>query len=80
MFQRKISEEAVAQVLDTGETIEHYPDDTPYPSMLVLGWLGSRPIHVVVADDAVNETRIVITAYQPDAQEWEGGFRRRRKP
>jgi hypothetical protein len=79
MFERQISEAAVIQVLDTGETIEHYSDDTPYPSRLVLGWSEARPIHVVVADDVAAELRIVITVYQPDPWEWEPGFRRRKK-
>jgi hypothetical protein len=34
----------------------------------------------VVADNAEDEIRIVITVYQPDLEEWEPGFRRRRKP
>ncbi len=80
MFQRQISYAAVLQVLVTGTTIEHYPDDLPYPSRLVLGWWESRPIHVVVADNAEEGTRIVVTVYEPDLEEWEPGFRKRRKP
>jgi hypothetical protein len=45
MFQRAISEIDVSAVLATGETIETYPDDTPYPSRLVLGWLGLAEWH-----------------------------------
>lgn len=37
MFGHRISEDDVHQVLLTGEVIEEYPDDTPYPSRLVLG-------------------------------------------
>ncbi len=80
MFQRQISYAAVLQVLVSGTTIEHYPDDLPYPSRLVLGWWESRPIHVVVADDTEEGTRIVVTVYEPDLEEWEPGFRKRRKP
>ncbi len=36
MFERHISEADVQQVLFAGKTIESYPDDTPYPSRLVL--------------------------------------------
>jgi len=35
---------------------------------------------VVVADDTEEGIRIVVTVYQPDLEEWEPGFRRRRKP
>jgi len=80
MFQRQISNAAVLHVLDTGTTVEQYPDDFPYPSRLVLGWWESRPIHVVVADDIEEGIRIVVTVYQPDLEEWKPGFTRRRKP
>jgi hypothetical protein len=51
MFQRRISSAAVLHVLETGDTVEQYPDDLPYPSRLVPGWRESQPIHVVVADN-----------------------------
>ena len=73
-----ISEPAVRHVIARGETIEDYPDDTPYPSRLVLGWDGPRPIHVVVADNADDDENIVITAYEPDPAEWESDFKRRK--
>jgi uncharacterized protein DUF4258 len=44
MPQRGINVEDVRQVLDTGEVIENYPDDCPYPSALVLGWVRGQPI------------------------------------
>lgn len=79
MYQRGISEPAVRHVISTGETIEDYPDDTPYPSRLVLGWRGRRPLHVVVADNGDDKENIVITVYEPDLTEWESDFKRRRK-
>ncbi|CUS33223.1 conserved hypothetical protein [Candidatus Nitrospira nitrificans] len=78
MFQRRISEENVKQVVAAGEIIESYPKDTPYPSKLLLGWQGSRPLHVVAADNVESDETIVITAYEPDPQEWETGFARRK--
>jgi hypothetical protein len=80
MFQRQISAAAVLHVLDTGAAIEQYLDDFPYPSRLILGWWNSRPIHVVVADNTEEGIRIVITVYQPSLEEWEPGFRKRKKP
>ncbi|WP_455244547.1 DUF4258 domain-containing protein [Petrachloros mirabilis] len=80
MFQRTISMEEVRQVIATGETIEAYPDDKPFPSRLILGWNGPRPLHVVVAKNAAAEEDIVITVYQPNAAEWDAGFRRRTRP
>jgi len=51
MFERRITEEEVRTTLEGGETIEHYPDDAPYLSRLLLGWAAGRPIHVVAADN-----------------------------
>lgn len=79
MFERWIGENDVRYVLETGEVIEDYPNDTPYPSRLVLGWHGSRPIHVVAAENSVEQQTIVITAYEPNLITWEPDFKRRRK-
>lgn len=76
MFQRAIDADDVRYVLKTGEVIERYPSDTPYPSYLVLGWRPSRP--VVAADDVVSEETIVITVYEPEPDLWELDFRRRK--
>lgn len=78
MFQRSITEKEVRHVLETGIIIEDYPDDTPYPSRLVLGWIDSRPLHLVVADNTDEETVIIITAYEPEPDQWEPGFQRRK--
>ena len=78
MALRDISEAEVRAVLTTGEAIEEYLDDTPFPSRLVLGWVGSRPLHVVAADNPEEEDTIVITVYEPEPDQWEVGFRRRR--
>lgn len=78
MAQRGIHEEDIKHVLLTGETIEVYAHDTPYPSELLLGWRDIRPIHVVVATDAGNKRKIVITVYEPDPNKWEADFKRRK--
>ena len=58
--------------------VEEYPDDTPYPSRLVLGWAGSRPLHLVLAGPTPEGDTVVVTLYEPDPGEWEAGFTRRR--
>ncbi len=78
MFERAITEEDVRKVLDEGEEIAGYPDDNPYPSRLLLGWRGERPLHVVAAYNAQDDETIVITVYEPDPTLWEDGFKRRR--
>jgi hypothetical protein len=44
MYQRSITAQEVHTVIQTGEAIEDYPNDVPYPSRLLLGWCGLRPI------------------------------------
>lgn len=78
MFQRRIRMEDVRHALATCEAIEEYPGDTPYPSRLVLGWCGERPLHLVVADNEKSDEKIIVTVYEPDAGEWERDFRRRK--
>ena len=78
MFQRNISEPDIHYVVNTGKIIESYPDDQPYPSRLVLGWRGARPIHVVVGDNQEEGEIVIITAYEPDPNRWESGFEKKR--
>ena len=80
MFERRIGIEDVQKALATGETIEDYPEDKPYPTKLILGYIGSKPLHVVVAgDDEMGEV-IVVTVYEPDSGQWDSTFRRRKRP
>lgn len=71
--------EEVKKVLATGEVIEDYPEDTPFPSGLMLGWSGSRPIHLVAANNSAAKETIIITVYEPELSQWEPGFKRRKK-
>ncbi len=78
MFERCISAAVVREALESGEVIADYADDKPYPSKLVLAYSEGRPIHIVVAENALEGEKIVITAYEPDKDVWEPNFRRRR--
>jgi len=77
MFERGISVDDVRAVIAQSETIQAYPDDKPYPSKLLLGWIGSRPVHVVVAEDASDGILIGVTAYEPDPVHWDSEFKRK---
>ena len=76
MSSRNIREEDVAHVVSEGKEIESYPDDKPYPSRLLLGWMASRPIHVVAATS--EHEIIIITVYEPDLSQWQPGFEKRK--
>ncbi len=69
----------ILTVLETGEIIEQYPQDEPYPSCLVLGRTREgRGLHSVCAPVPAERRLIVVTTYQPDPARWDSGFRRRR--
>ena len=78
MLERGISRSEVFEALLSGEEIENYPDDTPFPSALFLGWKGRDPLHVVVALDSMNQEAYIITTYQPDLEHFEANFKTRK--
>ncbi len=79
MFSRGITPEDVATVCRVHEVIKEYPEDKPYPSRLILGIAGKRPLHVVIADVPETEERIIITVYEPDEMKWDDAFQERIK-
>ena len=57
---------------------KQYEDDKPLPSCLNLGSsVKNRYIHIVVSHDV--EYIYLITAYFPDLEKWENGFRTRKE-
>lgn len=48
IFERGISRICVTEIIKTGEIIESYPDDIPFPSCLIMGKYQERPFHVVI--------------------------------
>ncbi len=78
MFERGLSGDDVRSVLRDGEEIVSYPDDTPYPSCIMLGFMEDRAVHIVVAQEENTRTCYVITVYRPDLDLWESDFKRRR--
>jgi hypothetical protein len=79
MMERGISREIVKEILLTGELIEDYPNDKPYPSALFLGWSKGEPFHVVTALDSESEYCFIITAYKPDLEHFESDYKTRRQ-
>ncbi len=78
MAERSFSPDIIKSVIENGTVIKSYPDDTPYPSRLILGFDGKRPVHVVSAYNSENDTEYVITVYEPDALKWSDDFTERR--
>jgi len=78
MFERGIRTNAIKAVIESGEVIGNYPDDKPFPSFLVLGWIESTPIHVVLSIDISSQECYIITVYVPDVGIWQPDFRTKR--
>jgi hypothetical protein len=67
----------IRSVLNGGEIIEDYPEDSRGHSCLMLGFGNDkRPIHVVCSPK--DEYLAIITAYLPDPQQWTADFKKRR--
>lgn len=79
MAERAFSPETIKSVIENGTVIKEYPEDSPYPSRLILGFDGERPVHIVSAYNHDNDTEYVITVYEPDSQKWSDNFTERRK-
>ena len=78
MFQRRISDSDIRDLIGLGTIIEEYPDDVPYPSFLISRIVNRRPLHGVMAYNNVDREAIVITAYEPDPDSWSENYSRRR--
>lgn len=74
----KIFEHEVHEAIQKGEVIEAYPEDKPYPSVLIFGITATgRPLHVVCAYGETDKLAIVVTVYHPNEELWTD-FRRRK--
>ena len=74
LAERGITVNDIVYCIAAGEIIKQYEDDKPFPSCLILGkTLNDEYIHTVVSHD---DTWIyLITAYRPDSNIWESGFK-----
>ena len=65
LTERNISQDEALEVILSGEVIEEYPDDQPYPSCLMFKEVNERPLHLVVAMDTEGNFAYTITVYEP---------------
>lgn len=76
--QRGILLRDVINCIMSGEIIEQYPDDHPYPSCLTLGNLDTdKPLHTVVGTNGCQLW--LITAYYPSPDKWMEDFKTRKE-
>ena len=79
IFRRGICMDDIETALLTGEIIEQYPNDYPFPSCLILGRTeAGRVLHVVCGSNG--SELWLITAYYPNPAQWTDDYKQRRKP
>lgn len=76
--ERGIEPSDIKNCILTGQIIEEYPSDYPYPSCLILGNTPEgKLLHSVVG---IGEEYIwLITAYYPDPAKWNDDFSMRKE-
>ena len=76
--QRGIKIGDIKCAVESGEIIEQYPDDFPFPSCLVFGKdRQNNFIHICMSDEG-SMSRI-ITAYHPDKNIWSADLKTRKE-
>lgn len=76
--ERGIKFDDIKNAIQTGEIIEQYEDDKPFPSCLIFGYSeNNKVLHVVLSMDG--NYIYVITAYFPNLMKWNEDFKTRRR-
>ena len=76
--QREITQKDIKHCIMSGEIIEQYEGDFPFPSCLIFGYSeDNRIIHVVASDNG--EYSKIITAYIPDTETFEKDLKTRKE-
>ena len=75
--ERDIGINDVQNAINSGEIIEQYPNDFPFPSCLIFGYSEGRPIHVVASID--EGFMYIISAYVPSEEKWESDLKTRKE-
>ncbi|MEJ2725051.1 MAG: DUF4258 domain-containing protein [Deltaproteobacteria bacterium] len=77
--ERMIEAADVEEAIFRGSIIELYSDDPRGPSCLILGFGRSgKPLHIVCGN-LEEEELLIITAYEPDPEEWENDWNTRKR-
>jgi len=68
MAERGVSTEDLISSIINGEIIEDYPDDFPYSSILIMGYIFEDAFQVAAAKG--NNLVKVVTVYRADEEIW----------
>ena len=76
---RKIEAREIEEAIYNGTIVEPYPSDPRGASCLILGFTRQqRPLHVLCGGLEEDEV-LIITAYEPNPNEWEADWKTRKK-
>jgi len=75
---RFINRQAILRSSESYEIIDEYPKDKYLPSYLVYAEFQGDIFHILSAVDLKGVNVRIVTAYRPNPEEWEEGFRTRR--
>ena len=77
IIKRGIDYDDILYIIMNGEIIEGYPDDYPFPSVLIYGCTAdNKPLHTVVGMGGGDI--YLITSYWPSLSKWENDYRTRK--
>lgn len=77
-LERNICLDDIESSIASGNIIEQYPDDTPFPSCLIAGKaVNGNVLHIVASTDG--EFLYIITAYWPNPDKWTENFTKRKE-
>ena len=76
--QRGIKQRDIKRCIMSGEIIEQYPEDFPFPSCLIFSYTNNDKVLHVVASDEGTVSRI-ITAYFPNNEKFENDLKTRKE-
>ena len=77
--QKNIKYSDVKNAILTGDIIEEYPDDFPYPSCLISGFGKRERVHLHTVVGINIPSLWIITAYYPTTDKWYDDYKPRRK-
>lgn len=76
--QRGIKQRDIKSCIMSGEIIEQYLEDFPFPSCLIFGYsVSNKILHVVVSDEGT--ACRIITAYFPNKEKFEEDMKTRKE-
>lgn len=78
MAERNVDFDDIKNTITEPKVICEYPDDSPLPSCLILGYdKRGKPLHLVWAYDEGSQAVHLITVYRPDPEKWTTDFTER---